>query len=90
MNFYFETNTLSGSLVRVGPTTLLTDDPDIIHHINAARGKHAKTEWYTFMRLNPYIDNIFSELDLQKHDRLRAIMAPAVSILKTGRSEYVH
>ncbi|RAL07201.1 cytochrome P450 [Aspergillus homomorphus CBS 101889] len=39
-------------LVRIAPTTLLTDDPDIIHHMNSARSKHAKTEWYTFMRLN--------------------------------------
>ncbi|RAK75030.1 cytochrome P450 [Aspergillus fijiensis CBS 313.89] len=66
-----------GHLVRIGPTTLLTDDPDIIRHMNNARSKHAKTDWYTFMRLNPYIDNIFSERDLAKHDQLRATMEPA-------------
>lgn len=75
-----------GHLVRIGPTTLLTDDPDIIRHMNNARSKHAKTDWYTFMRLNPYIDNIFSERDLAKHDQLRATMEPAVvAICQGGR-----
>lgn len=48
--------------------------------MNAARSKHKKADWYTFMRFNPFIDNIFSERDLQAHDRLRTIMAPAVSL----------
>ncbi|RAH42801.1 cytochrome P450 [Aspergillus brunneoviolaceus CBS 621.78] len=75
-----DANKKPGHLVRIGPTTLLTDDPDIIRHMNNARSKHAKTDWYTFMRLNPYIDNIFSERDLAKHDQLRATMGPAYII----------
>ena len=63
--------------MRIQPNVLLTDDPEIITFMNAARSKHVKADWYTFMRFNPFIDNIFSERDPLVHDRLRATMAPA-------------
>ena len=66
-----------GPLMRIQPDVLLTDDPEIIILMNAARSKHVKADWYTFMRFNPFIDNIFSERDPIVHDRLRATMAPA-------------
>ena len=63
--------------MRIQPDVLLTDDPEIVTFMNAARSKHVKADWYTFMRFNPFIDNIFSERDPLVHDRLRVTMAPA-------------
>ena len=55
--------------------------------MNAARSKHVKADWYTFMRFNPFIDNIFSERSPDVHDRLRAMMGPAYTTRNNTKLE---
>ena len=70
-----------GDLARVGPNELITIDPDIARHMSAARFKHRKSAWYASLKVDPYVDNIFSQRDLEKHDQLRASMTSAVRFL---------
>ena len=47
------------SLMRIQSNVLLIDDFEIITFINVVKNKHVKIDWYTFMRFNFFIDNIF-------------------------------
>ncbi|KAI1078227.1 cytochrome P450 [Whalleya microplaca] len=67
----------SAHLVRIGPNELISDDPDVGRHMSAARLKHSKTGWYASLKVDPYVDNIFSELDPIKHDKLRGQISSA-------------
>lgn len=69
-----------GSLVRIGPNMLLTDDPVLLRRINAARSLYSKGEWYDGVQLDPDINNTISEKDEQKHLELRAKVANGVCI----------
>lgn len=66
-----------GSLVRIGPNTLTTSDPELIRRMSAARSVYRRSDWYTGMRVDPHLDNILSELDTDVHDKRRAKMAGA-------------
>jgi len=68
-----------GDLARVGPNWLITSDPDIIRHMSSAKHKHQKSSWYTVLKVDAYIHNVFSETNIDKHDRLRAKMQSGVS-----------
>jgi hypothetical protein len=69
-----------GFFVYINPNELLIDNPDIFYHISATSKKHQKSFWYFFIKFNPFIDNIFSKLDLRKHDKLRAIISLAINL----------
>ena len=73
---YTEVSLKYGPLARVGPNDLVTDDPEIIRHMSGARSKYLRSDWYDAMRLDPYVDNVMSQLDNKKHDDLRAKLAP--------------
>ncbi|KAK3395094.1 cytochrome P450 [Podospora didyma] len=62
-------------LVRIGPNDLITDDPDIIRRMNAARSPYRKSSWYYAMKLDPYEDSLFSLTDTAAHEKLRAKLA---------------
>jgi hypothetical protein len=66
-------------LARVGPNDLITDDPDIIRLMSSARSQYKRSEWYEAMRIDPYVDSIFSEMNVPIHDARRAKMATAYS-----------
>ncbi|KAI8630307.1 cytochrome P450 [Xylariaceae sp. FL1651] len=61
-----------GSLVRIGPNELLTDDPEVVRRMNAARSKYGRSTWYHAMRLDPYADSLFTIMDTNAHDKLKA------------------
>ncbi|KAJ4418717.1 hypothetical protein N0V82_005390 [Gnomoniopsis sp. IMI 355080] len=61
-----------GSLVRIGPNELLTDDPKLIMHMSAVRATYTRSGWYAGFKFNPYTDNLFNILDTGAHDKLRA------------------
>ncbi|KAI1454498.1 cytochrome P450 [Annulohypoxylon moriforme] len=61
-----------GSLVRIGPNDLLTDDPEIIRRMNGARSKYQRSSWYNAMRMDPYLPSLFSIVDTDDHDKLKA------------------
>lgn len=68
-------NTNYGSLVRVGPNTLICSDPDVIRRMSAPRSPYVRSDFYFAMRLNPGKDNIFSTMNETRHDMLRRKMA---------------
>ncbi|KAF2178823.1 cytochrome P450 [Zopfia rhizophila CBS 207.26] len=76
---YTDVSKKHGPLARVGPDDLLTDDPDIIRLMSSARSAYTRSSWYEAMRLDPYVDNVFSEMSVPVHDQRRAKMASAYS-----------
>ncbi|KAL2880314.1 hypothetical protein SGCOL_004363 [Colletotrichum sp. CLE4] len=65
-------NRKHGSLVRIGPNDLVTDDPDILRRMNAARSTYGRSSWYDTTKLNPHRDSMFSLRDAGAHDKLKA------------------
>ncbi|KAH0537762.1 hypothetical protein FGG08_005510 [Glutinoglossum americanum] len=79
----------NGSLVRIGPNELLTNNPDVFRRINGARSSYRRSDWYDSVRVDPSIDHVFSERDITKHANLRAQLtagfAKYASKLKTSQ-----
>lgn len=72
------TNLSEGSLVRIAPRELVTDDPDRIRHMLHVRTKYRRGENYKGLRFDPARDNLLSQRDDKEHARLRSIMASGV------------
>jgi hypothetical protein len=72
---YTNLNRTHGPLVRIGPNELITDDPEIVRRMSAARSPYGRSRWYKAGKLNPHRDNMFSQLDVTEHDRLKAQVA---------------
>lgn len=68
-----------GPLVRISPRDLFTSDPDIVRRMNSARSPYTRSEWYDAIRLDPFVENIFSERSTREHDARRAKMASGYS-----------
>jgi hypothetical protein len=69
----------SGRLIRIGPKTLIADDPEILQQINGVRNGYVKSEWYSIMRLDPFVHNMISTLDTAFHDDIKARTAAGYS-----------
>ncbi|KAF2007088.1 cytochrome P450 [Amniculicola lignicola CBS 123094] len=76
---YTDVNRKYGPLARVGPNDLLSSDPSTIRLMSSARSTYQRSEWYEAMRMDPYVDSIFSEMHVPVHDSRRAKMATAYS-----------
>lgn len=76
---YRHVNKKYGSLARIGPNELLTNDPKLIMHMSAARATFTRSTWYAAFKFHPYIDNVANITDTAAHDRLRAQLAPGYS-----------
>lgn len=63
---------LVGSPCRIGPNLLLTDDADLVRHMNAPGSKWTRSGWYDGVRLDPRYDSVFSARDEKLHADLRA------------------
>ncbi|KAF2022501.1 cytochrome P450, partial [Setomelanomma holmii] len=74
-----ELNDKYGSLVRVGPNELITDDPDVMRRMMAVRSEYTRGHWYNAMRFDPTRDNLFSMRNEVAHTKLRAQMAAGYS-----------
>ena len=70
---------LEGPLAVIGPNHLITDDPEVILRMNAARSQYGRSDWYKSQRVDPFHENMFSHRDLLKHDSLRRKVASGVS-----------
>ncbi|KAI9815231.1 MAG: hypothetical protein M1827_002711 [Pycnora praestabilis] len=68
-----------GSLARIGPNHLLTDDPAIIHRMSAARSRYTRGSWYIAMHNSVLHENVLSERDEKRHNELRSKLSPGVS-----------
>ncbi|ORY14838.1 cytochrome P450 [Clohesyomyces aquaticus] len=76
---YADVSKKYGPLARIGPNDLLTSSPAIIRHMSSARSPYTRGSWYEAMRMDPYVDSVFSEMDVHVHDKRRAKMASAYS-----------
>ncbi|KAK3956138.1 cytochrome P450 [Pseudoneurospora amorphoporcata] len=65
-----------GTLVRVGPGTVFTDDPEIVYRITAVRGRYTRAKWYQALRLDPDRDSVVNVIDDNLHTAMRRKMAP--------------
>ncbi|KAI1091083.1 cytochrome P450 [Rostrohypoxylon terebratum] len=68
-----------GSLVRLGPNVLLTDDPEVIKSLSSAKSRYKKSTWYLGSRFNPYHPTMFITLDPVAHDKTKAQVLPGYS-----------
>ncbi|KAL2022152.1 hypothetical protein VTK56DRAFT_5981 [Thermocarpiscus australiensis] len=69
-----EVNDNYGSLVRIGPDELATDDPEVLRRIMAVRSPYKRgpvKTGYDAWRPDPTRDNLFSMRDDEAHARLR-------------------
>ncbi|KAK5651583.1 hypothetical protein OQA88_11856 [Cercophora sp. LCS_1] len=64
-----------GTIARVGPNELITDDPELLRKTMAVRSPYKRGPWYTAMRFDPERDNLFTMRDEDAHSKLRAKMA---------------
>lgn len=65
-----------GSLVRIGPNAVATDDPEVVQRIS--RSPYKKDAWYTGFRMDGK-DSILTMLDSTLHDRVKAKTAYAMA-----------
>ena len=63
---------------------LVTADPKICYHMSSAKQKHNKGQWYAPLKVDPFVNNIFSERNPERHDVLRRQMIRAVSCIFTS------
>lgn len=72
---YKEITDQYGHLVRIGPNDVITDDPEVIRRIGAARSTYKRSDWYQALRMNPYRESLFNVMDTAAHDKLKAQMS---------------
>ncbi|KAK2044941.1 pisatin demethylase [Colletotrichum somersetense] len=68
-----------GSLARVGPNDLLSDDPELWKRMLAVRSEYRRPDWYDGMRFNPAKNNVLSARDEDEHSKLRSKMKAGYS-----------
>ena len=73
-----------GPFVRIAPNYVVTDDPDILRRIAAARSRYARDPWYTGARMHVEYDNVACILDNTEHDRMKAKVATGYSGRENG------
>ncbi|KAI2639109.1 cytochrome P450 [Hypomontagnella submonticulosa] len=61
-----------GSIVRIGPNSIVTSDPEILRQITSARTKFTKNEWYSAAKFAPDDKTLVTSLDNESHDTLKA------------------
>jgi hypothetical protein len=69
-----------GSLARIGPNDLVTNDPALMRRMLAVRSPYRRSDWYVGMRFDPTRDNVESQKDEEKHAELRSKIAAGVRL----------
>lgn len=72
---FVDVNKTYGPIARIGPNHLLTDDPQLVRRILAARSHYTRGPWFDSIRIDPQTTNIVSERDTGKHNHLRHQMS---------------
>jgi hypothetical protein len=68
-----------GSVARIGPNDLLTNDPEILRRMhNSVRTQYTRSDFYKAARMDPDRVNIAAERDDKRHTKQRMKMAPGV------------
>ncbi|KAK4145092.1 cytochrome P450 [Dichotomopilus funicola] len=68
-----------GSLVRVGPNELITDNPDVLRRTMATKSRYVRGPWYEAFRMDPAMDNVLTMRDEEAHTALRNKILPGFS-----------
>jgi hypothetical protein len=68
-----------GSIVRIGPNELITNDLEVLRRISAVRSPYTRSNWYDGLRLDPERNYVLSERDEKLHNALRSKMFAGVS-----------
>ncbi|KAH8885376.1 cytochrome P450 [Thozetella sp. PMI_491] len=69
-----------GPIVRVGPNDLMTSSLDLLTHMSSVRSEYTRTPWYYIAGRHQHgKDNLFSEINEERHKRRRQQMAPGYS-----------
>jgi hypothetical protein len=68
-----------GSIVRIGPNQLITNDPEVFRRTSAVRSGYRRSNWYTGTRIEADHGHVLSERDEDRHNELRAKLAAGVS-----------
>ena len=76
---YRDVSAKYGSVARIGPNELLTDDPELIRRLSSTRAGYKRSSWYEPNRLDPYEHSMFSLRDNVAHDRLKGMTAGGYS-----------
>ncbi|RDL36198.1 Cytochrome P450 oxidoreductase [Venustampulla echinocandica] len=76
---FVDINKEFGPIARIGPNHLLTDDPEVVRRILAARSHYTRGPWFDSIRIDPHVPNIVSERDTGKHNHLRHRMSAGYS-----------
>ncbi|KAK3054048.1 hypothetical protein LTR09_004826 [Extremus antarcticus] len=64
-----------GSTARIGPSMLITADPELIRRMSAVRSPFTRGPWYAALKLHPERENVVSIRDEHIHNDLRSRMA---------------
>lgn len=72
---FVDINKKYGSLARIGPNNLLTDDPELTRRLLAARSHYTRGPWFDSIKIDPHVPNIVSERHPGKHNHLRYQMS---------------
>ncbi|XRM37641.1 hypothetical protein ABZX51_001103 [Aspergillus tubingensis] len=87
-DIYLQVNREYGPLVRIGPNHLITNDPLIFRKVLGVQSKYTRGPWFDALRLDPHNANLITERHRQKHDALRAKMAPGYQGKDIPQMEY--
>ena len=70
----------TGSIARIMPNTVVTDDAELYRKMNAMKGSsYTKGAWYAGFKLDAERENLFTERNEERHARVRQQLAPGVS-----------
>ena len=72
---FVDVNKKYGSIARIGPNHLVTDDPELTRRILAVGSKWRRGPWFDAIRIDPRVPNIVSERDPHKHNTMRRRMS---------------
>ncbi len=81
-------NLPSGSLARIGPNQLVTNDPEVLRTVNGTSSPFKRSDWFDALRFDGVRDNVLSQRDIEKHKILRAKLAQGVS--RSGQINMLH
>ncbi|KAI0426829.1 cytochrome P450 [Xylaria sp. FL1042] len=62
---------------RIAPDAITIFDPETLLRINSARSPYTRSNWYHSARIDYRGDSVISELDLDRHGKRKAKLAPA-------------
>ncbi|KAL3296465.1 Pisatin demethylase [Colletotrichum asianum] len=72
---FVDANQKYGSISRIGPNHLVTDDPELTRTILAVGSKWRRGPWFDAIRIDPRVPNIVFERDIRKHNAMRRRMS---------------